>query len=110
MSDRPWKRFERETAALIGGRRYPANLGELVDCESERFVAQCKHVARMSLSEIASLAETAAQQGAARSGKIGTVCIRIRRGRGNDSTTVVVMTDHSFRSLLNSVTWKDIAP
>ena len=34
MADKAWKQHERQAAALIGGRRYPANSGYAVDCES----------------------------------------------------------------------------
>jgi hypothetical protein len=36
MSRTAWKLRERQAAALIHGRRYPANTGGAVDCDRER--------------------------------------------------------------------------
>lgn len=89
--DKPFKRFEREVAALIGGKRYPANSGHEVDCEGPTIVAQCKLVSRLSLEELTTLAETARSEGIAR-GKAGLVAVKVRRGKGHPSPALVVMT------------------
>lgn len=96
--DKPWKRFERETAALIGGTRAWANSGELIDCEGPTTVAQCKLVTRLSLEELTQLAEVAAAQGTAK-GKLGVVAVKVRRGVGHPSPGLIVMTTETFRRL-----------
>ena len=42
MSRHHWKHLERAAAALVGGQRYTANQGGLVDAESDAYVIQCK--------------------------------------------------------------------
>ena len=91
MSDKPFKRFERETAELLGGKRYWANSGEALDVEGPTAVAQCKLVSRMSLEELTQLCEVAAAQGTAK-GKLGLVAVKVRRGAGHPSPGLVVMT------------------
>lgn len=95
MTDHAWKGFERFVGALIGGKRYPANLGEKVDCEGPRFVAQCKNVKRLSLPELSKLALEAEEQGRAR-GKAGLVAVKHRCGAGYESPTLIVMTAEVF--------------
>ena len=95
MSDKPFKKFEREVAALIGGKRYPANSGCGLDCEGPRVVAQCKLVKRLSLEELTQLAEVAAAQGRAK-GKLGIVAVKVRRGAGHPSPGLIVMTFAQF--------------
>ena len=99
MTDKPWKAFEREVGELIGGKRHWANSGESVDCESERFVVQCKHVKSMSLSALTKLAMQAEADGAIRN-KYGGVAVKLRDGRGRWTPTLMVMTDHQFSKLL----------
>lgn len=101
MSDRAWKKHERDVAALIGGKRYPANLGASVDCESDRFVTQCKLVQRMSLEEISALTEDVTAEGLTRHNepKLGLLCIKVRRGKGKPSPVLVVMTSETFTRL-----------
>lgn len=104
MSDRPWKQHERHVAELIGGGRYWANSGEVIDCGPDkthpdcRFVAQAKEVSRMSLEELTQLAESIAAHGA-KHAKFGVVAVKVRRGRGVTSPTLIVMTESVFRSL-----------
>ena len=95
MSDKPWKRFERDVAALIGGKRAWANSGEAIDCEGPSIVAQCKLVTRLSLEELTQLAEMVAAQGAGK-GKLGVVAVKVRRGAGHPSPGLVVMTFDQF--------------
>jgi hypothetical protein len=66
MTNRSWKRHERRSAALIGGRRFWANSGAVLDCESAWAVAQCKEVRRLSLAALEALAAEAERQGAQR--------------------------------------------
>jgi hypothetical protein len=97
MADRPWKRFEREAAALIGARRFWANSGEALDCEGPTALAQCKYVRRMSLAELEGLAEAVERQAEPKF-KAGVVIVR-RSGRGRKRPTLVVMTASVWRLL-----------
>lgn len=98
MSDKPWKAFEREAAALVRGRRFWANSGEACDVEGPFAVGQCKHVRALSLNALAELAETAEKQGQQKF-KAGVVIVKPRRGRGRSSPTLVVMTATTWRAL-----------
>lgn len=100
MPDRPWKKWEREVAALIGGRRYAANSGADIDCESLDTVAQCKHVRRLGLPELASLAEGIAIR-AATDRKLGIVAVKVRAGKGQPSPEIIVMSVDMFRKMLS---------
>ena len=93
-----WKQFEREAADLIQGKRFWANSGEALDCESPLFVAQCKLVRVLSLNALADLCEVAEKQGAPKF-KAGLVIVKPRRGRGRASPTIVAMTAATFRQL-----------
>lgn len=86
-----WKRFEREVAALFGGRRFWSNSGEQIDVESSTVVAQCKNVRECTLTE----------QGEQRL-KAGVVALRAKRkaGRGRRRPpTLIVMTETTWRAL-----------
>ena len=98
MSGTAWKRTEREAAALIGGRRYWANSGEQVDCESSWALAQVKHVKACSLAALEALALEAERLGQQRT-KVGLVVIRRRGGRGANTPRLVVMTENQFRQM-----------
>ena len=114
VADKTWKKFERDVAALIGGKRAWANSGEAIDCSSDRFVAQCKLVQRMSLEELTALVESIDRQAVkameaavgdaipAESYKLGLVCVKVRRGKGKPSPTLVVMTSDTFKSLIGA--------
>lgn len=95
-----WKKFETSVARTLQGRRFWANSGEAIDVESDRFVVQCKNVARMSLKELTDLCEVAGEQGEAR-GKIGMVAVKLRAGMGIRSSTVYAMTERSLAALLD---------
>lgn len=96
--DKPFKRFERDVADLLGGRRFWSNSGEALDVEGPTAVAQCKLVGRMSLEDLTQLAEVAAAQGATK-GKLGVVAVKVRRGKGYPSPGLVVMTFEMFQRL-----------
>jgi hypothetical protein len=101
--DKPWKAFERESATLLGGKRAWANSGEQIDVTSDRFVAQCKLVQRMSLAELHDLADAIAHDprlDGVRQGRLGLVCVKLRRGKGNPSRSLVVMTSETFTQLI----------
>jgi len=98
MPDKPWKAFERRSAQLILGKRYEANTGGTIDCESATFIAQCKHIRVLPFPELERLAVEAARQGAQKS-KLGLVVIKRRSGKGQPTPTLVVMTDWVFREM-----------
>ena len=72
MADKPWKATEREVARHLGSSRYPANSGGRVDVESPTLVVQVKHVQRMSLVQLETLAVEMEEIGKER-GKVGVV-------------------------------------
>jgi hypothetical protein len=98
MADRAWKSFERAVAGLLGGRRHWSNSGQQIDVESERYIAQCKHVQTCSLEQLTQLAEQVEREAALRS-KAGVVAIRCRRGKGKASPTLMVMTAATWERL-----------
>ena len=79
MTDRPWKAEERRDAALLGGRRHPANTGGRV--EGPSVIAQVKHRRTLSLGALEALAVEAAEAGRTR-GKLGVLALKRRAGRG----------------------------
>jgi hypothetical protein len=110
MPDRAWKAAERRAAKLIGGRRYWANSGQAIDCESESYTVQVKHVARASLAEIEALALEAERQGAQKTPpKIGLAIIQRRAGRGVATPTLVVMTARQFREMNGADALRSVA-
>jgi hypothetical protein len=90
-----WKQFEADAAGLFGGKRHWANSGERVDFESEWAIGQCKLVKVLSLEQLTSLAEEMQAEGSNKN-KLGVVCVKVRRGRGKPSPTLVVMTSTMF--------------
>ena len=98
MADKAWKQEERKVARLLGGHRYPANSGGRVDCESERVVAQVKHVRRLSLAQLEALAVEMSALGEGQ-GKIGLVVVKRRAGRGKETPGLVVLTEDAWRKL-----------
>jgi len=96
-----WKTLERDVAHLIGGRRHWANAGGTVDWESDRFTVQCKLLRTCSLETLTQLVEQAEADGQ-RTGKLGLVAIKRRRGRGQPSPTLLVMTDRTFAAALGA--------
>jgi len=110
-----WKRFETWVGDMIGGKRYWANAGEKVDCESDRFTAQCKLVRVASLGMLTQLAIEARDQGmavpAARGGpKIGLVAVKLSGKRGNvRSPAVFILHEDAFRDLQRTLKYIDEA-
>ncbi len=84
-----WKALERTVGKLIDGRRYPANQGDRVDCESERYVVQVKERKALSLEELTKLVEEMEAIGVTK-GKLGLVAVKVRRGRGKPSPLLIV--------------------
>lgn len=98
MSDQPFKAFEREVAALLGGRRFWANSGERLDVESPSAIAQCKLVKRLSLADLTALAEEV-ERAAAPQFKAGIVAVKLRRGAGRKSPVLLVVTADTWRRM-----------
>ncbi len=98
MSDRPWKQEERQVARLLRGQRYPANSGGRVDVESALYVAQVKHVRRLSLASLEALAVEMEQLGTQRS-KAGVLMVKRRAGAGRPTPRLVVMTEVVWREM-----------
>ena len=109
MPDRPWKAAERRAADLIGGKRYPANLGAKVDIESSWACGQVKEVATLSLAALTTLAVEAAVQGH-EVGKSGFVFVRHHQGRGRHAQPMlVVCTEEVFAELHQNAIEEELA-
>jgi hypothetical protein len=96
MADKTWKKFERFAAELIGGKRYWANSGEAIDCESDLFCVQCKLVQTLSLAALSELCKVAAEQAKAK-GKIGLVATKVSK---RQLPAIISMTAEQFTSLV----------
>ena len=105
MSRHWWKQREREAAAIIGGKRYPANQGGDVDCESEGFVCQVKERRTLSLAALERLATEIERIGVQKSKrgphrKLGLVMVKRSPGRGHGRTPwLIVMTEAVFKEM-----------
>ena len=98
-----WKQFERDVAALLGGRRFWANSGERLDVVSDSAIAQCKLVRVLSLEKLTQLAEEVERE-AAPQFKAGVVAVKLRRGRGRPSPTLLIVTEATWRRMNGSAT------
>lgn len=98
MSDKAWKQFERDAAALFNARRFPANQGGPLDFEGPEFAGQCKNVKVLSLARMEELAQ-AAEKDAAQSGKLGVLCLKRRAGSGRSTPTLITMTEEVWKKL-----------
>lgn len=87
-----WKDFERACAKIIGGRRYPANMGGFIDVEHDRekIIAQCKEVKALSLATLSRLVTLIAKKGK-EDGKLGVVFVKSHEGRGVQTPPLVVL-------------------
>ena len=97
--DKPWKQEERAVARLLHGTRYKANTGGRVDVEGPEFIAQVKHVKRMSLAQIEALALEMCDLGIQRR-KEGVLVVKRRSGRGIITPRLVIMTESVFERLM----------
>ena len=103
MSDKPWKAFERYCAALIGGKRFPANTGERFDVmnaktlEEATLLGQCKHVATMPLAELTRLVVEVERNSG---DKLGVVFVKLRAGKGVETPALAVMTAETFAGIM----------
>ena len=101
-----WKQLERDAAALFNGARFWANSGERLDFEGEVWQrpsnnphlgyskvpvhGQCKLVRVLSLEALTKLAEEPG---------VDVVCVKVRRGVGRPSPTLVVFTAENYKRL-----------
>ena len=100
MSDRPWNAEERRAAALFGGRRFAANAGGAVDFETRHYVGQVRHVRRLSLAALETLALEMERVGFQKSPpKRGVVVVKRRAGRGRKTPRLVVLTETVWRTV-----------
>lgn len=118
MSD-SWKQFEAKSAALFGEGRCWANSGERLDFPPKAdtdapVVGQCKEVKVLSLNELTNLAEEVETEaikhqinGGGSLPTIGVVCVKVRRGRGQPSQALVVMTFKVFEKLRDTFSIMD---
>ncbi len=90
MTELGWKKIERLCAEIIGGTRYPANVGGAIDVESETWAGQVKHLRECSLEALTALCETTDAE-AKKRGKLGMVLVKVKRGRGKMSPVLCVM-------------------
>ncbi len=104
-----WKDFESYAAGLFGLHRCWANSGERLDFPrpdelgSATALGQCKNTAKLSLNELTTLAEEMQAEGLTKQHhKLGVVCAKVRRGRGQKSSTLVVMTDDMWLWLVDN--------
>lgn len=100
MSDKPLKAFERWCAQFIGGQRYTANQGDRVDVESDGALFQCNEVKTLSLDTLTCLAEEMSGL-ANHKNKVGGVLVKVRRGGGQKSAPLVVLTADIFDQYFN---------
>jgi len=105
MSDKAWKKFERDAAALFRGTRFWANAGERVDFSGRtrnglRVNGQCKLVKSLSLNALTQLAEEP---------DVDVVCVKVRRGNGRKSAGLVVMSFENFARLYGQETEAEAA-
>jgi hypothetical protein len=93
--DKCWKQFERGVARALGGKRYPANQGGVIDVETPWEVVQCKERRALSLGDLTTLTGIIEEAGRTK-GKRGLVVVKVRRGRGKATTTLVVQSLHQY--------------
>jgi hypothetical protein len=98
MSRRGWKHREREAARLLGGTRFPANMGGRLDGESSSYVWQCKATARLSLAQIEALTVEMDRLGTQRL-KHGLLLVKRAAGRGVETPWLIVVTESVWRAL-----------
>ena len=90
-----WKALERTVGKIVGGKRYPANQGDRVDVESDRYVVQVKERKALSLEELTKLVEEMETLGKPK-GKLGLVAVKVRRGRGRPSPILIVQSANQW--------------
>jgi len=100
VSRRHWKHREREVAAKVRGRRYPANTGGRVDVENDAFVIQVKERKTLSLAQIEALVLEMDRLGAQKSPpKCGAVWAKRSAGAGRETPWLVIVSDATWRAM-----------
>jgi hypothetical protein len=91
VSRTAWNLPERQTAALIDGRRNPASTRGAIDCEGLRCVAQVKERRALCLAERTRPGLDAKGEGQTRD-KAGVVIAKHSAGQGRSTPFLVVAT------------------
>ena len=93
-----WKQLERDVAKAMddGSKRYPANQGLRIDVEGPNYVIQCKERKSLSLEVLTQLVEEMELIGSQR-GKRGLVAVKVRRGKGKYSPTLIVQSIEQWK-------------
>ena len=100
MGDKQWKQFERNSAALFGGKRFPANMGHRLDFLSPQFAGQCKEVKSLSLEALTQLVEELDELAPKEDPpRLGAVCVKVRRGTGRPSPALVVLSATTWQAV-----------
>lgn len=102
MSRHHWKAREREAARLMGGKRFPANMGGRLDGESTSAVWQVKERRTLSLAALESLAVEMERLGA-QSHRAGLVLVKRSAGRGVETPMLVCCTAATWRHLMGAL-------
>ena len=98
MSRTNWKARERQAAAIVKGRRFPANQGGAVDVESADFCVQVKERRVFSLTQM----ETEAveiDRVATQKNKCGVLMVKRSAGKGIETPWLFVLTEAQWRYL-----------
>jgi hypothetical protein len=89
-----WKQRERDVAARVGGKRFPANMGGKVDVEAPGLVIQVKERKAIRLAELEVWAVEMAELARAK-GALGLVYVKRSAGSGVKTPWLVVaLADH----------------
>jgi len=112
MARRNWKAVERTAAALMGGKRFPANVGERADFEGDLWIGQVKNVKHLSLPALEELAVEMERLGFQK-GKLGALVVkrsagslteRDENGRQRATPHLVIVTEATWRRMNGSAT------
>jgi len=95
MHSSTWKQFERDCAAFIGGKRYPANMGGPIDVEGPTCIGQCKKKTSMSHVDLAKQTQAIHSLGMA-ANKLGVVLHQVPRAKGAPATRMITMSWEMF--------------
>jgi hypothetical protein len=108
LSRKGWKAVERSAAALMGAKRFPANVGARLDFEGPTWVGQVKHVRTLSLAQIEALALEAERLGAQKNPpKLGALVIKRSAGKLAERNALghQVATPHLI--VVSEATWRE---
>lgn len=102
MSRTNWKQRERDAARILNGRRYTANQGGLVDCESDGWCAQVKERRVASLHQLEQWVWEI-ERVAAQKNKLGVLMVKRSAGRGKETPWLMVVTEAVWREMNGAV-------